>query len=144
MGKGCAQSGGGPIPAPLGFSGYISLHTNPFCIVHLAQLYILVDHNGPAYTRPSTVRYTTAYTYTNVHQLVVVAATLIKGLLFVRYFNYIWQNISLCCGIFCYIAPLLFRRIFCTINYVTQLGGKKRKVWRNGCSFCMLLFQQNI
>jgi hypothetical protein len=28
------QCGGGPIPAPLRSSGYISLHTNPFCKVH--------------------------------------------------------------------------------------------------------------
>jgi hypothetical protein len=47
MGKGCAQSGGGPIPAPLGFSGYISLHTNPFYIVHLTQLFILMDRMEP-------------------------------------------------------------------------------------------------
>ncbi len=33
-------------PAPCS-SGYISPHTNPFCIVHQAQLYILMDRMEP-------------------------------------------------------------------------------------------------
>ncbi len=48
MGNGCAQSGGGPIPAPLGSSGYISLTPVPFALyIKPSYVYILMDRMEP-------------------------------------------------------------------------------------------------
>ncbi len=48
MGKGCAQSGGGPIPAPLGSSGYISLTPIPLALyIKPSYMYILMDRIEP-------------------------------------------------------------------------------------------------